>query len=226
MEKTFVGDVHGKWKSYRNLLDDIPSGSIQVGDMGWGFPDHNTYVVNKEDRENVPPGVSYPPERALHREMIEHSARYIRGNHDNPEMCKLHELCIDDGHTEDGMMFIGGAHSIDKDYRIPGYSWWEDEELSYRDLGEMIAKYEEYKPDVMVTHDIPDTVARHLFPFYSKNDPVNNSRTRSAFDTMFHQTDHKPKIWVFGHWHESVSINILGTDFYCLNELESKTIVL
>lgn len=32
----FIGDVHGKFKSYKTLIKDIPM-SIQVGDMGVGF---------------------------------------------------------------------------------------------------------------------------------------------------------------------------------------------
>lgn len=201
----FIGDIHGKWLEYLNVIHDPKnpcSESVQIGDFGLGFQqrqEHVDYVFGEMNKEN-------------------HNHRFIRGNHDSPAECKANQNWIPDGLTENGMMFVGGAHSIDQAHRVPGVSWWEDEELSYQELGEMIAKYEEYKPDVMVTHDAPDVIARHLFPYYRKNDPMCNSRTRNAFETMF--TIHKPKLWIFGHWHESINTNILGTDFVCLAELE------
>jgi hypothetical protein len=113
-------------------------------------------------------------------------------------------------------MYIGGALSIDRHWRIEGEDWWVDEEDSYQELMDLIDKYEEYKPSIMMTHDAPDIIARQLFNFYTD---ANESRTRTAFDTMFEI--HKPDAWFFGHWHKTKHLNVLGTEFMCLNELDS-----
>ena len=48
------------------------------------------------------------------------------------------------------------------------------------------------------------------------------SRTRQAFDAMM--SIHRPKLWIFGHWHRSRNEMIDGTRFICLAELEHKDI--
>lgn len=201
MKTRVIGDVHGKWMDYLNVVknpSDSCSKSIQVGDFGVGFGERKAYAeyIQSEMGDNH---------------------RFIRGNHDNPNECPEWPQWIPDLMVEDNVMFIGGAHSIDQAFRIPDVSWWEGEELSYQRLTDATVKYEHVKPEIMITHDIPDAVARHLFGFYKEAN--NPSRTRQAFDVMFFQCDHKPKLWIFGHWHVNVDINLFGTRFICLNEL-------
>jgi hypothetical protein len=145
--------------------------------------------------------------------------RFIRGNHDNPQMCKSDMPgWIPDGHVEDDIMFMGGAWSIDQDYRTPGVNWWRDEELSYLELNLMVQTYLTVKPRVMVTHDCPTLTAYHLFirsgvsTYGGKN--LMLTRTGEALQQMFeaHQPDH----WFFGHWHHTVNQTIDGTQFHCL----------
>jgi len=194
-----IGDVHGKWNSYIEKVANHEE-SIQLGDFGVGF--------TREDRKRKENLDKFLSENKGHR--------FIRGNHDNPAVCKQHPNYINNGTFENGMMFIGGAFSIDKAWRVPGEDWWHDEEDSYQELMEVIVQYEKNKPSIMITHDAPDIVARQMFPFYTD---ANESRTRSAFETMFEI--HKPDAWFFGHWHQTKSLNILGTEFMCLNELDT-----
>jgi predicted phosphodiesterase len=49
---------------------------------------------------------------------------------------------------------LGGAYSIDKQWRTPHKSWWVQEQLTDDDVKRAI-DVEEPKVDVMVTHDIP-----------------------------------------------------------------------
>jgi len=150
-----IGDIHGKWHEYLNIIqnpNDPCSRSVQIGDFGLGFGERQEYVdytFSEMNKEN-------------------HDHRFIRGNHDNPGECKNNSNWIPDGLCENGVMYIGGAHSIDQEYRTEGVSWWPDEELSYDEFGKLIAKYEEYKPETVITHDAPDSVARHLFKFYTE----------------------------------------------------------
>ena len=63
-----------------------------------------------------------------HDEVMNH--KFIRGNHDDPQACREHPYWIKDGLIENDIMYIGGAWSIDREYRTEGVSWWRDEELS------------------------------------------------------------------------------------------------
>ncbi|HYT42014.1 MAG TPA: metallophosphoesterase family protein [Methylomirabilota bacterium] len=200
----FIGDVHGKYRQYKNLIKNIPS--IQVGDMGVGF-------IRKQG-PNVGETYSNPP----YYKMIKGNHRFIRGNHDNLTICKKHSQWIPDGTVENKMMFIGGANSIDREYRTEGYDWWEDEQLSTIELNNIHNIYFDNKPEIMVTHDCPEEVCYLLNKTYLESAP----RTRQALQQMFET--HKPKLWIFGHWHMSFEYNLFGTKFICLNELEFKDI--
>jgi hypothetical protein len=200
-----IGDVHGKFGRYKTILNNSPESTIQVGDMGVGFRrwPHGEWSAN-------------PPFDL----MLKTGARFIRGNHDNPEVCRAHQMCIPDGAIESGVMFIGGALSIDSAYRYPDHSWWHDEELSEEELNDMIDGMTGAKPKMMVTHECPDQIAALIVASTgnaTKLDPRFASRTRFAFDKMF--AGHKPKLWVFGHWHVPFDREVYGTRFICLPEL-------
>lgn len=204
----FIGDVHGKFKRYRKLIRNIPA-SIQVGDMGVGFKKymHGELILDIN-----------PPFDA----MSEGNHRFIRGNHDNPEVCKQHKYYIPDGHMETvqntKMMYIGGAISIDKAWRTEGLDYWSDEELSYPELDNLINIYRDYKPDVMITHDCPESIANEMMMAFNTTKKDFPSITRQALESMFYF--HQPKYWIFGHWHKTISFTTLGTAFRCLGELD------
>lgn len=201
---TLIGDVHGKYARYKALLKDHPN-TIQVGDMGVGF----FRWPHAEPAPNPP-----------HDIMVAGNHRFIRGNHDNPKACTQQSQWIPDGTVEGDIMFIGGALSIDRAYRVEGFSWWPDEELSYKALDDLIDKYIETKPRIMITHECPEEMADAVMAHYNNvkfNDP---SRTRVAFQRMW--SAHSPELWVFGHWHNSFDGILRGTRFACLAELELK----
>lgn len=201
MKRTFIGDVHGKWTQYRNLIiENDLTNTIQVGDFGIGMPRET-----KEERE------------ARDEVWAMGNHRFIRGNHDSPTGSRLSAPnYISDGHYEDGIFFVGGASSIDRGTRVEGYNWWADEELSYDDFYLLMESYEKLKPRVIVSHDCPDEVAHRLFSWYKHWETP--SRTRQALDSMLHI--HKPDIHIFGHWHEWRDEIIDGVRYICIPELE------
>lgn len=210
----FIGDVHGKFKQYREIIRDCTA-SIQVGDMGVGFVRKTGYHTG-ETYQNPP-----------HYAMVRGEHLFIRGNHDNPSYCLGHSQFIPDGTIkryglENTVMFVGGALSIDREWRTEGYDWWPDEELSIEALYKMYDKYMLEKPRIMVTHDCPEVVAHQLFGIDGKLKFNFPSRTRQALQSMFE--GFQPEMWIFGHWHESKDIVIKGTRFICLAELEHKDI--
>lgn len=200
-----IGDVHGKFRRYKEILENSPP-SIQVGDMGVGFRrwPHGEYTANP------------PNER-----MVQGDHRFIRGNHDNPAACTGQSQWIPDGNIENGVMFIGGADSIDREFRVEDFSWWPDEQLSREQLAHLHEVYIDAKPRVMITHDCPQGVAREIFRQMRKGqyiEDLETTPTRYALHNMW--TSHSPELWVFGHWHRSFDHILRGTRFVCLAELE------
>ena len=191
-----IGDVHGKWPMYYNLINKMDQ-SIQLGDMGVGFKGHR-----------------YPPH-------WNPSHVYFRGNHDNPEVCRQHPNCIGDFGIYEGIFFVAGAYSIDWEYRKEGASWWADEQLSKDDFEEAIAEYSDEKPEIVVTHECPFDVAQILQVRNPKQTmafgSVKPNDTSMALNDMFRI--HRPKKWIFGHWHIRDSFELEGTRFEVLPEL-------
>lgn len=194
----YFGDIHGNLDWYAHRLAECPHPTVQVGDYGIGF------VKNKIPR-------SFDPARH----------RFIRGNHDNPAKCTVQENWIADGTVEttttgNKIMYIGGASSIDRAYRIEGISWWEDEQCSVQQLNEFVDSYIQIKPDIMITHECPESIADALCAAYNKTKFADPSRTRQAFESMLYH--HRPKLWCFGHWHHDLDWLYQGTRFVCLDE--------
>jgi calcineurin-like phosphoesterase family protein len=200
----FIGVVHGRFEDYVYIAESSPDHqSIQVGDFGIGFPGSKYDFLKNMSGYH----------------------RFIRGNHDNLEVCRKFDdnpKFIPDGTILDyegtTILFIGGAMSIDKKWRTPGVSWWPDEELSYTEWDTILGYVEDHgKPfDIVVSHECPETLCRYVDPNYN---PIYwPSHTRKALDHIW-QTN-KPKIWFHGHWHTQKYNNILGTEFFSLGELE------
>ena len=188
MKVRLIGDIHGDFVALENILEGVDY-SVQVGDYGIGFG-------------------SNPPAKTNHR--------FIRGNHDNLSECKDYHNFIPDGTVEDTIhgkiMFVGGAWSIDRAWRTEGLDWWADEQVSNGKASELIDLYEQVKPTIMITHDIPKSVAIKIFTKSIKN--TNSNITNEMLDSMFQI--HKPKYWAFGHWHHSCVNDIDGCRFMCL----------
>lgn len=228
----FIGDVHGKVKQYRKIIRALPEGSksLQIGDFGLGFKGVHLF-----------PGGS----------LTKGTHRFIRGNHDDPARCRKHPLYLGDyGYLpEERLFYLGGAWSIDQQWRTPQVSWWPDEELSVEELNKAHQLYIDSKPQIVATHEAPSVAAILLLSWAqglhvsapkmsSPNDPPKgedyayfkakmgcvNTRTSQALQQMFEV--HQPKYWIFGHYHLTCSFVERGTEFQCLGELATREIEL
>ena len=112
-----IGDIHGHFYDYQaHSIEDFDGPTVQIGDFGIGF------------------GQSDYWHESINNFHADGRHRFIRGNHDNPTVCKQDMTgYIADGTVEDDVMFIGGAWSIDNPVAPPGwyrrtagYDWWDD----------------------------------------------------------------------------------------------------
>ena len=112
-------------------------------------------------------------------------------------------------------------------FRVPGRSWWPEEELSYPQLAAAVDLYLETKPKIVATHDAPSRIGEYLLTvvlpgFRGYKMDCISSRTVASLQQMLDQ--HRPKEWVFGHYHVSTSFEWQGVKFTCVNELDTYTI--
>ena len=204
---TIIGDVHGCFEQYLNIIKDAQY-SIQVGDFG--FATEWKKLVDF----NIDP----------------HRHKIVLGNHEDYHGIRREYALKDYGYinwyvgsdfkepiTHENAWFkfftVRGAYSIDRDFRTIGIDWWPQEELSHEELAKAINLYEKVKPEIVICHECPKNVSAQLFRLLN----VHSTRTTMAMDAMF--GIHKPKIWIFGHWHESIAEYINGTLFVCLPPL-------
>lgn len=194
MKATLMGDLHGKFHLISPHLTSSNTNFpiIQLGDFGF-----------QETLRMV---------KSVHKDRL----MIVGGNHDDyTYLPKLPSYLGDYGLVPgtNSTFFTRGAYSIDVNYRTPGVSWWEDEELTYKELNAAIAEYAELKPKVVLTHCAPNSIIVPMF----QGKPFKD-RTSVALDQFFDY--HSPDVWVFGHWHISKTFEMHGTKFICLAEGE------
>jgi predicted phosphodiesterase len=197
MKLRFLGDVHGKFKQ---LPEPSSVPIIQLGDLGVGFVD------------------PYELDLLAMREDF----YFIRGNHDWPAVCRRHPCYLGDfGMAPERLgrfFYLSGAYSEDYLLRIPGVSWWDDEELSSYQLFAAQKMYEREKPEVVVTHEAPASIAQEIynsFPVIGGGSLVYQpSRTAQALEALL--SLHTPRLWIFGHHHVPRHIKKNGTTFICV----------
>lgn len=190
-----IGDIHGKVKEYRRIVGYNPS--IQIGDFGYGFIDLDLVIG------------------------IGQNHKFFRGNHDDPKLCSeqpnyLGEFGPIDIDDKKGF-FVSGAYSIDYKWRTPMVSWWPDEELNEDQMIDCRYKYADTLPEIVLSHECPSSVIPHLVDKSHKI--YKSSRTSNLLQQLLES--HKPKVWVFGHWHLDARLIINGVEFICLNELST-----
>lgn len=197
-----LGDVHGDYNKFAQIANRTIYDHrylIQVGDLGVGFPTTHGRFTEYDGA---------------------YAYRFIRGNHDNPTSCRLHRNWIKDGTLETlpsgkRILFVGGAWSIDAQYRTPGLTWWEDEQCSYAELNDFLTLAMATRPDVVITHDGPPQVIPTMFNKELWGSNKTMEFNRNLLDLA------PPKLWVFGHWHETRDVQIGPTRFVCLGELQA-----
>lgn len=130
---------------------------------------------------------------------------FIRGNHDPVEQCgRLTENYIPAGSMYKGLFCIGGAD------HYPGRP---GEPAVLVDFDDVRREYLEAKPQIVVTHTCPE-IAGDVLTYGAYTSMPMEAFLQSLWE------EHRPDLWVFGHWHMSRAFSLGGTEFRCLNTLE------
>ena len=203
-----ISDIHQKYIEYLEVLSTCEY-SIQLGDFGFDYKvltDLNIVDWSKH--------------------------KMFQGNHDNTDIIDTHPGYLGKyGEFElNGIkgFFIGGAFSVDKERRMEyerqtGIKvWWEEEQLSQKELGDAIELYSKIKPDLVISHSCPISVSRKLgsksvLRHFGFDPDTFTTRTQDALQACL--DIHKPQLWHFGHLHLNRDKTWKGTRFICKPEL-------
>lgn len=241
----FCGDIHGEFKTFLyeikrlNIKDAI---IVICGDIGMGF--------NKPTYYEQELGKICKKLKELNVTVV-----CIRGNHDDPQWfkntIKLSEhlanyypnwIFVDDYdilETQFGnILCVGGARSVDKNWRIPGKTWWEGENIIPLD-GYMLMDINKRcnNVDIIATHSAPDFCeplskqGLMQWSIYDSTVIEDCENERKELTNIFNEISkyHNVKYWFYGHFHNSY-YTFYGhenkeTQFYGLNIMEFKDII-
>lgn len=189
MKFIFIGDIHGNLIHCLKVCNKNPDATIvAIGDIGVGF-------VPTEIFSKMP-----------------NNFRFFVGNHDNRQLARTLDANLGDfGEYNSKFFFVSGADSIDKERRIEGVNWWNDEELSYDQGNACLDMWKESKCQILVCHDCPQSIAQYNHLIYDQ------SKTRQLLQCMIEAR--KPKMVIYGHHHRSnlfeydgIKVKQLGID--------------
>lgn len=154
---------------------------------------------------------------------------FVDGNHENHPLLnsypietwnggKVHKIRNSILHLMRGQVFtidshtfftMGGAASVDKDWRTPGKSWWPEEmpsEEEYIEANLNLYNYEN-EVDYIITHTAPTSIVNQLIPETKPPD-----RFTDFLENI--KKSIKYKHWYFGHFHDDRDIDEQHTLLY------------
>lgn len=213
MSRIFLtGDTHGdisrllKWDTGKFLskTDYL----IVLGDFG---------LIFRVDSD----GILEEIEKIKQLEALPFTTLFIDGNHENFDRLlsdfksvkllggNAHKISDSIYHLKRGEIYtindktfltMGGATSIDRSFRIQGFDWWNQENISYKDIKRAISNADKLgkRIDFVLTHAAPESMAESLM-FRSKQYFYDNDPNSLLLDEL--KMDIKWNQWYFGHYH-------------------------
>ena len=176
-----IGDVHGKYDQYTQLIRDLgpESHTIQLGDMGFRY-DHMASL-----------------DRTRHC--------FFKGNHDNYREESVYDLGDYGEITLGGvtLFFVRGAYSIDRYMRREGIDWFPEEELTIDAGYDAISQWTKSDARTIITHDCPHEVLKFIYDYTSDIKVRPPTRTGQLLNAILDAR--QPDLWVFGHHHRAAT---------------------
>lgn len=229
-----AGDWHGmlnQGKAAMNRAHDLGiSTIIQVGDFGYWGDEATERTLNTW-------------ETFLERWDI--TLYFIDGNHENfHSLYKDYPLDTETGlrplrkriiHIPRGYLFtwndlrilaLGGAYSIDRNYRKENVSWWAEEEVTQEDISKSLKALNGETVDILLMHDSPAAVPNHITDNvgaqhmagiqFGFNHLYNTGLHRESLDEVYFVA--QPAILIHGHYHKYFVEPTLFGGVLCLDE--------
>lgn len=189
METRLIGDLHGDFQSKTLMTPN----SIQLGDLdlygydNWFFSDYpRFFICGNHDRFSI-----------------------LNPDGDDLQTIVQNLVYIPRGYVSGEVLFVGGAASVDRDQRIPGHSWYPEEELTQRQFHKIMSI--NTKISVIVSHDCPTEIFNKIN--MSDNTTIGSNH-RNALTEIFNKF--QPKLSVFGHHHTYFDQTINNCRFVCI----------
>lgn len=208
-----IGDTHGSFVNIERLNNTSDSIIIVLGDFGFIWDKNRMYnelyklQKTMADRNNI--------------------LLFVDGNHENFELLdtfpvidkfggKVRRIKDNIFHLMRGEVFnienksffvMGGANSIDKEWRLNRVSWWAEEDITARDIENGLDNLEKVNNtvDYVLTHTCPQDVKLRL-GFKTLYDSRNEIILQKFENLIIF------KHWYFGHMHIDETIS----NFTCL----------
>ncbi len=209
-----TGDTHRDFSRFYKLKKDSNNMLIVLGDVGIN------YYLNEEDKNCKE-----------HLKKLKLKLFCVRGNHEErPENISTYKevemfggkvfieeeypnlIFAKDGETYniDGkkILVIGGAYSVDKQYRLlHGYKWFKDEQLTKEEMDTILDKVKDKHFDIVLTHTCPYKYEPREV-FMQGLDQSKVDKSMEHFLDKIEENINYDK-WYCGHYHTEKQINKL-----------------
>lgn len=234
MKFYITGDFHGRFDELYGRLEKLQepdSAIIILGDAGFNF------YLNKTDRKLKQKVSEYGfpiycvrgnhearPEDVPGMKVVYDSD--VRGNVYMEEDFPLIRYFIDGGIYDIEnyrTLVIGGAYSVDKDYRLlRGWSWFWNEQLNKEERTEIFNRVKGDWFDLVLTHTCPESL-QPIDLFLPMIDQSQVDKTMENFLEGI-KTNITWDVWCFGHFHSSRIVDT-GVEMFYTNIQRLRTVM-
>lgn len=209
-----IGDTHRDFSRIYKLEKDTDNMLIVLGDVGIN------YYLNEEDKNYK----EYLKKlklklfcvRGNHEERPENISTYkeiemfggkvfIEEEHPNLIFAKDGETYNIDGKK---ILVIGGAYSVDKQYRLlHGYKWFKEEQLTKKEMDTILAKVKGKHFDIVLSHTCPHKYEpREVFM-----QGLDQSKVDKSMEHFLDKVEENINYdkWYCGHYHTEKQVDKL-----------------
>ena len=207
-----TGDTHREFYRLHNIEQNKDNTLIILGDAGIN------YYLNEEDKKlkeylndyniklfYIQGNYEERPENiSTYKEVDMFGGKvFIEENYQNLIFAKNGELYNIDNKK---VLVIGGAYSIDKDYRLTyGHQWFKDEQLSKEEMNNILNKYKDKHIDIILSHTCP-LKYEPTEVFMKGIDQSKVDKTMEIFLNKVEENVNYDK-WYCGHYHTEKQID-------------------
>ena len=119
------------------------------------------------------------------------------------------------------VLVIGGAYSIDRDYRrMYGYEWFKDEQLSKEEMNSILNKVKGKHFDIVLTHTCPKKYEPTEMFLDGIDQFMVDKRMEKFLDKVEESIEYDK--WYCGHYHTDKSIDKIRFMFSDIEELSKE----